>query len=152
MNICDICKHLQDETGRLLATDKWVVTLAPDQGYLGRCYVTLRSHKGSLSELTNAEWQEYIHLVPRLEKACRQAFNASPFNWACMMNNSYQAMPANPHVHWHFRPRYAEPVTLAGVRFADPQFEYHYDCDQRRTVEPDVFNAIYERLLRALND
>lgn len=150
MKNCEICTHLNDAAGSLLTTEYWNVVLAPDQGYLGRCYVTLREHKASLSDLSDEEWADYAAIVRKLEQAGRKAFDASLFNWACMMNNAYQEENASPHVHWHFRPRYRQPVVVNGVTFTDPQFGHHYDRDQRKTVDADTFQEIIRRIRAAL--
>jgi diadenosine tetraphosphate (Ap4A) HIT family hydrolase len=70
--------------------------LAPDQGYLGRSYVTLRDHKGHLAALSWQEWGEYANIVLRLERACVKALNATLFNWSCLLNNAYQKTPHTP--------------------------------------------------------
>jgi diadenosine tetraphosphate (Ap4A) HIT family hydrolase len=149
MNNCVICNHANSETGRIAITDHWLISLASDQGYLGRCYVTLRKHKGSLVELSDVEWDEYIQIVRRLERAVSASFGASPSNWACMMNNAYQDVPANPHVHWHFRPRYRSSVVVNGVTFSDPMYGYHYDREQRREVDGETFHIILRQLKKA---
>lgn len=151
MKNCEICTHVNNKDDSLLITEHWAVALAPDQGYLGRCYVTLREHKASLSDLSDQEWAEYRDIVRRLERASYEAFGGTPFNWACMMNNAYQEADAQPHVHWHFRPRYSQPVTVNGIEFTDPQFGYHYDRDQRRKVDESTFREIFNRLQAALN-
>jgi len=144
-NSCDICKHLNSEDV-ILATKYWVVNLSRDQAYLGRSYVLLREHKPSLSSLSTEEWTEYIDIVRILERSCFEAFGARPFNWSCLMNNSYQLKRASPHVHWHFRPRYKNPVTLNGTTFSDPEFGFHYD----RTLKSKIDNATFQIILKTL--
>jgi diadenosine tetraphosphate (Ap4A) HIT family hydrolase len=141
---CRICTANPEETAKaeLLTSKFWRVSLAQDQGYLGRCFVTLRGHKGSLSELTDDEWQDYIHIVRRLEQACKVGLGASLSNWTCLMNHAYKERPAYPHVHWHFRPRYEKPAVINGVTFEDPDFGHHYDRRQERTVDGPTFQAI----------
>lgn len=146
---CTICKALQFPAN-LLTTDYWVVILANDQGYLGRCFVTLREHKAALSDLSHAEWEDFALIVKRLEQACHEVFGAEPFNWAAMMNNAYQTDPVDPHVHWHFRPRYKHPVEILGHTFSDPEFGNHYDRDQRDHVDTEVFEEIIRLLKLAL--
>ena len=149
MQNCDICGHLQSGANQVALTDYWAVLLAPDQGYLGRCYVTLREHKGSLADLSEDEWVDYAGIVRKLEHSVAEAFGAAPSNWACMMNNAYRQTPANPHVHWHFRPRYNKSYTLNGVTFDDPLYGHHYDRDQRKTVDSRTFELIRETLQEA---
>lgn len=146
MQNCDICVHLQNDSGQIAKTDHWVVSLAPDQGYLGRCYVTLRKHKGSLADLSEEEWADYAKVVRKLEHSVVKVFNAVPSNWACMMNNAYQKKPSNPHVHWHFRPRYFTPQTIRGVTFEDPLYGHHYDRNQRRDIDSQTFQLICKML------
>jgi len=123
-----------------------VIILAPDQGYLGRAYVTLRDHKSSLGELSEAEWQDYAVIVKRVENACKQGLGATLFNWSCLMNNAYQNKPYMPHVHWHFRPRYENPVIVNSVTFEDPEFGFHYDREQKHTVDKETFAMILEKI------
>ncbi len=134
----------------LIATKKWIVNLAPDQGYLGRSYITLREHKASLSELSSEEWEEFTNIARQLEVACKSAFSATLFNWTCLLNNAYRDKPFNPHVHWHFRPRYESPVKINELTFLDPEFGYHYDREQRRDVDFKTFQAIFEKLKKEL--
>lgn len=143
---CDICEHLTDQTNIISTTDKWVVALAPDQGYLGRCYVTLREHKADLHSLDVEEWREFSAIVKKLEAGVTKAYGATPFNWACMMNNAYQVEPAEPHVHWHFRPRYKEVVEVNGLIFNDPLYGHHYDREQRQRVDDKTFQAILHKI------
>lgn len=42
------------------------------------------------------------------------------------MNDAYQEAEPLPHVHWHVRPRYRQPVSFQGREFADPEFGRHY--------------------------
>lgn len=143
---CDICRANSEQLANLLKTKHWLVNLSYDQGYLGRAYVTLRRHKGTLSDLTQNEWLDYIDIVKRLEKACGEALGATLFNWACLMNNAYQHKPSFPHVHWHFRPRYEKPVTINNENFDDPHFGQHYSREYRRTVDEKTFNAIIDKI------
>lgn len=146
---CEVCNHLQNDTNQVAKSDWWVIALAPDQGYLGRCYVTLRDHKGSLAELSEDEWLDFGEVARRLEHSVTAAFGASPSNWACMMNNAYQETPARPHVHWHFRPRYNKPYALNDIIFDDPLYGHHYDRDQRKKVDTETFFLIREKLKTA---
>lgn len=142
---CNICQVVTKKA-TLLATDHWVVNLAPDQGYLGRAYVTLREHKANLSDLSDEEWVDYKNIVRRLENACKKSLGSTLFNWSCLMNNAYQEKPYNAHVHWHFRPRYESPITLNDLVFEDPHFGFHYDREQRRTIDDETFQAIIEKI------
>ncbi len=124
--------------------------MAPDQGYLGRCYVTLKDHKTDMAELTNDEWLEFAGVVKRLEAGMREAFGATLFNWSCLMNNAFQVSPALPHVHWHVRPRYEKAVIFEGEEFTDPLFGHHYDPGQTKKVSDDMLNSIKQKIITSL--
>lgn len=63
---------------------------------------------------------------------------ADVFNWMYFMNNVYQEENPNPHVHWHVRPRYKNPVLFDGQEFTDPDFGKNYDRGLERVpgIEP----------------
>jgi diadenosine tetraphosphate (Ap4A) HIT family hydrolase len=147
---CPICAIVKTKRANLFTTEYWAVSLSPDQGYLGRTYVTLREHKGSLRELSSNEWEDYTEIVRSLENACLEGLGATLCNWTCLMNNAYQQKPYKPHVHWHLRPRYEKAVTINETTFEDPSFGYHYDREQRRTVDEATFNAILKRVREKL--
>lgn len=142
---CEVCDVLP-KNNPLFEGDYWMVSLSPDQGYLGRCYVTLKTHKSDLAELTDGEWNELKTVIQRYEQAVRKAFGATLFNWGCLMNNAYQASPAVPHIHWHVRPRYERPAELQGVTFTDPEFGHHYNREHKKIVSEDVLNAVHQAL------
>ncbi len=103
-------------------TEYWVILLAPDQKNLGTCVVALKRDDGDLAGLKDEEWREFSIIVKNLESALRNAFNSTMFNWGCLMNSSYLSDPPNPHVHWHFIPRYREKTEFEGFTFEDPCF------------------------------
>ncbi len=139
---CKYFEKIKDYNyGDLIAeTEYWFILLAPDQKNLGTCVVALKRDSGDLAELKDEEWQEFSEIVKKLEAALRGAFNATMFNWGCLMNSSYLNDPPDPHVHWHFIPRYREKiefeayeskgfVTLKskiskGLTFEDPCFGF----------------------------
>lgn len=147
---CEICSALDNEPNNFIETEHWRVNLALDQAYLGRCYVTLKSHKPSLSSLTAVECTELHHLIQSLESACSQAFGATLFNWSCLTNNAFKESPYNPHVHWHFRPRYEQPVNFADVAFVDPEFGHHYDSAHKQPLAPELIQQISAALRQFL--
>jgi len=149
-NQCDLCELLP-KLDPIFETDNWKAILNQDQGYLGRCFVTLKVHKGSLSEISDDEWLDFGAAVKKLEKALKQAFGADNFNWTCLTNNAYQEESPTPHVHWHVRPRYSKSVTFAGLEFNDPEFGYHYNREQRCQVEEDVLSAIKKEIQTKLD-
>lgn len=127
--------HPDGDTYLILETTHWKTFLMSDQTYLGRSVVVLkRENCGDLADLTKEEMLDFLELVGKLENAFRKAFSATMFNWTCLMNLAYQNVPPDPHVHWHFRPRYDHKVTFSGLDFIDPNFGQHYD----RATDRDV--------------
>jgi len=121
---CEYFEKLKEHKfGELLAeTDHWLIILAPDQRNLGTCVVALKRDESELSSLSSDEWADLGYIVKKLEYAVKKAFHATMFNWGCLMNSSYLEDPPCPHLHWHFIPRYREPVAFQGKIFEDPCF------------------------------
>ncbi len=123
---CPYCLKLEDYNfgDPVIQTQHWIVFLAPNQSNLATCVVALKDEKKTLSDLEKYEWNDFIQLLPRMEKAVKTAFNATLFNWGCLMNTFYLEDSLDPHLHWHFIPRYDHPVKFAGHTFEDPHFGY----------------------------
>ncbi|MGF7119575.1 HIT family protein [Methanobacterium oryzae] len=105
-------------------TKHWFILLAPDQKNLGTCVVALNRYEGDLAGLKDEEWQEFSQIVKNLQLALKKSFNTTMFNWGALMNASYLKNPPNPHVHWHFIPRYKKEVEFGGLIFEDPCFGF----------------------------
>lgn len=142
---CEICS-LDAPEEIITETDHWVITLNPNQGYLGRCYVRLKDHKSSLSELSQKEWADFQGIVTRLERAIRLGFDARVFNWACLMNDAFQKDPATPHVHWHLRPRYDKTVVFDNIEFHDPSFGHFYLRPHDQHVPQSTYTRIQQTI------
>lgn len=136
----------------IFETNFWKVILnTDDQTYLGRSFVSAkRRETGSMSDLTTEEWLDFGSVVKKLEAACTKAFGATMFNWTCLMNLAYQNDPPDPHVHWHFRPRYKQAVQFAGETFEDAAFGSHYQRGTERKVSDGVAGRIVEAIRAAL--
>ena len=142
---CIICQYLKKDIP-IYETKYWRVVLASDQRYLGRCFVALKRHCGNLAELKKEEWLDFAELAKKLEAALKKAFDATMFNWTCLMNNAYQEAHPNPHVHWHFRPRYNHKVKFAGLIFEDEEFGHHYDNVKSKEISTETKNKIIEKI------
>lgn len=120
----------------IFETALWRVILAQDQTYLDYCIITLKRRDcGDLAKLTNEEMLDFLQLTRKLEATLRKAFNATMFNWSCLMNKAYRdPPPPQPHVHWHCRPRYNHPVSFAGLDFPDTLFGHHYEWPQNERL------------------
>lgn len=149
---CDICKFVSEADNPVMETKYWIVFAAYEQAYLGGCFVSLKRHCGDLAELEKEEWLELRGIIKKLEKAVRRAFGSALFNWTCLMNLAYQNNPPNPHVHWHFIPRYNHPVKFDGIIFDDPEFGQHYAREKERSkiisveTKRRIVNAVKKKL------
>jgi len=142
---CDGCQ-VADPDELILKTPFWKVTLAGGQAYLGRSYITLMRHCGSLADLRSEEWEDLKLIINQLESALKNSFDATLFNWTCLMNQAYQNTPPNPHIHWHFRPRYSRSLMVNSEEFSDPEFGHHYNSKREQIVSPELFGTIISRI------
>ncbi len=143
--------HLDDES-LIFETQYWKVYPSIDQTYLGRSIIFLkRENCGDLADLKPDEIIDFLLLVKKLENACRKAFGAVMFNWACLMNDAYQNVPPDPQVHWHCRPRYNHPVTFAGHEFEDTSFGTHYLRGTNFAVDSSVQRQIISAIKMQLS-
>lgn len=122
---CEVCDIMNEEA--YVETTHWHVILSYKQAYLGRSLAALKRHCGDLAELTADEWVDLQLAIRQTEDILRKAFDATVFNWGCLMNNAFQQKPYNPHVHCHVWPRYDHPVTIEGKTYTDDLFGNHYD-------------------------
>lgn len=139
---CEICALAQQKTGLVLDTHCWHVVVSYDQGYFGRCLVVAKNHVPSVALLRDIEFEELKEVMRIMEHAIRDAFGADLVNWECLMNHSFRQEPAQPHVHWHLRPRYRQPVEFDGRIYLDPNFGDRADPKHRLRVEPRDQNRI----------
>ena len=58
------------------------------QEFVGDCIISCS--KESLSELTDGDWIELGKLEKELERISKKLFDATMFNFACLMNNAYR--------------------------------------------------------------
>jgi len=138
---------------RVLESEFWEAFVMPDQRYLGRLVVVLKqdppgNRTEHLRHVSPWAWAELLWVVDVLERALAKAFEATMFNWSCLMNDAYQDNEPQPHVHWHFRPRYSHPVEFADRTWEDPNFGHHYlrELDQKMFVDPAVQELIAEQI------
>ena len=93
------------------------------QDFLGRCIIACK--KESLPEVTIEEWAELSILEKELERVCKKLFNATMFNFCCLMNNAYRDN-TKPNVHFWFYPRYRDEVKIFDKVFKDLHFGYNF--------------------------
>lgn len=93
------------------------------QEFVGDCIIS--SDKEQLSDLTDEEWKELGRLEKELERVCKKLFNATMFNFTCLMNDAYKDNK-KPHVHFHFVPRYKNKLKLFNKVYEDKHFGYNF--------------------------
>lgn len=150
---CQICQLLRStpENDYVVAQSTcWRITLAPDQFYLGRCYVTSLRHVPHLSQFSMLEWMDLQAVIRELEAAAVHRLGATHVTWAALMNNAYQLDDPQPHVHWHVRPRYVAPTTVGDVEMVDAEFGHHHARDLERELQPYQMADIASRLRTSL--
>lgn len=130
----------------IFETNYWQVLLAEDQTYLGRAVIILKRPCSTLSGLSAEEFADFYEIVKRYEKALANTFQATMFNWTCLMNDYYKEAEPKPQVHWHCRPRYKNPVNFSGEIFADPNFGHHYERGVERKVSKEIKAAIISEI------
>lgn len=91
-----------------------------------------------LVELQGDEVLDFFDVVKKFEHMMKEKFNATMFNWTCLMNNSYKTKPYTPHLHWHCRPRYDQPLIFKNEEFIDPDFGNHYNKDLKRSISKET--------------
>ena len=127
MENCDWC-NLSEEEKRFQVYERtfWSVYLSDEQDYIGRCILVLKRHCGSMTELTEDEWEDLRHLICKVETCLKTILGAALCNWSCLMNSFYKESEPNPHLHIHVRPRYDKPVMVNGSTYIDSEFGHHY--------------------------
>jgi diadenosine tetraphosphate (Ap4A) HIT family hydrolase len=117
---------------------------------VGRCVVNLKRHCGDISDLQPDEVLDWLNNVGLIEKALRKAFNATLFNWSCLMNLSYREYPPNPHIHWWVVPRYNHSINIDNYVFEDTKFGNPYDHSMRLDLPIDIRQNIADQILHSI--
>lgn len=149
---CDSCPFLDrdDDPGLIVVSDFHRLTLATDQLYLGRAYLTLGRHASRISDLTKDEVFDMYDLISRYELACETVYGAIMVTSATLMNNAYQERKPVPHVHSHLRPRYSRAVNVNGSIFEDPNFGHHHLRNRTHNVSAALLAEIALPLKEAM--
>lgn len=147
MENCVWCNPSEEDQEYLLyESEFWSVFLSDEQDYIGRCILVLKRHCGSMSELTNDEWEELRKLVCKAEACLKTVLGATLCNWSCLMNSFYKESEPDPHLHIHIRPRYDQPVTVAGHTYIDGEFGHHYAVKKSGEIPVEDREEVFTRL------
>lgn len=125
------------------------------QEFVGYCIVG--NDKESLSDLAPEAWEELGIIEKELERVCKKVFGATMFNFCCLMNNAYRDNET-PKVHYHFVPRYKNPVNLFNKKYVDKHFGYNFWkwALSKFKAQKDIFTEeerkqIYEMMKKEFN-
>ena len=152
MENCSWCNlSEEDKKFQLYEGTFWSVFLSDEQDYIGRCILVLKRHCGSISELTDEEWEELRRLIRKVETCLKTVLGATLCNWSCLMNSFYKESEPDPHLHIHVRPRYAEPVIVNGTAYIDREFGHHYTLNKNRSISAEDKEEVFARLKEWLN-
>jgi len=154
---CVICPIIEnpppEEAGlRIHEGEYWRVALrGANQALLGASYITLKDHKESLADLSAAEDDEFVVIRNRLIRAVGAAFDPDGINLTCLMNDAF--LPTSdpdfvpqPHIHYHFYPRYKDERTVGGVTFRDPEFGQYLRGSDVQPASPALARAIVSNI------
>ena len=108
----------------LYSGETWKVIFGDwDQSFPGYCIVSCDKEK--ISDLTDKDWIELGRLEKELERITKKLFDATMYNFSCLMNNAYRDND-KPHVHFHFIPRYEGKRKILGKEYIDKHFGYNF--------------------------
>ena len=152
MENCDWC-NLSEEDKRFQVYEStfWSVFLSDEQDYIGRCILVLKHHCGSMTELTDGEWEDLRNQICKVEICLKTVLGATLCNWSCLMNSFYKETEPNPHLHMHVRPRYDEPVMVNGNTYIDSEFGHHYAVNKSGAISVKDKEAVFIQLKEWLN-
>lgn len=153
---CEICPIIenpqqQDIDFRIHEGEAWRVTLRDNQALLGTTFITLKDHKEGLEQLSREEDEEFVVIRNRLIGAVGIAFAPDGVNLSCLMNFAFRPnddpnFTPQPHVHYHFKPRYRTPRTVADETFTDPEFADYLKVGRGQRVTPELGRIITARI------
>lgn len=153
---CEICPIIenpsqQDVEYRIHEGEAWRVTLRDNQALLGTTYITLKDHKEGLERLSPQEDEEFTVIRNRLIGAVGVAFAPDVVNLSCLINLAFRPngdpdFVPQPHIHYHFKPRYSESRTVANETFTDPEFADYLKDGRDQRVIPEVGRVIVARI------
>ena len=107
--------------------------------------VALKRHCRDLYQVNNEEWIDFAQVVEKLEKSLTQTFQPTLYNWSCFKNSVFRDENPNPEIHWHFIPRYQEPVNFEGISFPDPDFGY-IPLPKKREIPVEVMEKLERKI------
>lgn len=126
---CVFCGNQKElEEFKIKEYKYWIVDLAINQYYLGKCIVRLKRHLEDFFDINEEELKEFFVITKNLRNVIKKVFGADMFNYVTLGN-------VVRHVHLHFIPRYSKKVKFAGYVFEDIGWGKHYRLYQKDDFE-----------------
>ena len=100
-NGCVFCNSVGGEL--LWQNDLCRIVLVEDASYVGFCRVILNKHVKEMTDLTEAERVNIMHITFTVEQVLRDVLKPTKINLASLGNKT-------PHIHWHVIPRFETDV------------------------------------------
>lgn len=82
-----------------------------------------------------------------MEDCNKKTFNADLFNWTYLKNSVFRKNNFKPHIHWHFIPRYKNPVEFKGLEFVEPDFEFF-----ARAITREISSSVKDKSMSLMRD
>jgi diadenosine tetraphosphate (Ap4A) HIT family hydrolase len=108
--------------------------LVDDANYVGFCRVILNKHVKEMTDLTEVERVNLMHITFKVEEILRDVLKPTKINLASLGNKT-------PHIHWHVIPRFEtdihfpETIWSAEVRQSNkPTMDGLFDILKARLV------------------
>ena len=122
--------------------DHWGVFLRVSHVTLGSLVIVAKSDATNLGKLTSDEWAEFAMVSNDMENLLRNTFGAEKFNYLALMM-------VDPHVHFHFIPRYSKPVEFNGRTYTDPDWPIKTELKPIEASKEEL-KQIQDRLISQL--
>ena len=100
-NACVFCNSVGGEL--LWQNDLCRIVLVDDANYVGFCRVILNKHVKEMTDLSEAERVNIMHITFTVEQVLRNVLQPTKINLASLGNKT-------PHIHWHVIPRFETDI------------------------------------------
>lgn len=96
--------------------DHWILYLHFKQYFFGRSLLILKDHKTKLSDLSEAEILEFLHIYKKWNDTISYLSKNANYNCNILISNTEYNIHNN-HLHWHFIPRYENDFLFRKNKF-----------------------------------
>lgn len=161
ISICYPCLGFEKTINAIAESKNFYANLDPrDQRTPGRLFLQTKQHITSLTDWNDELWIEFGKLSKTLQQALHQGLDSQEknklINVTCLMN---LAREEGTHTHWHFIPRYRNPITLKDpeteqeLLFEDTMYGKPYDFDpiNYRTISLPLQIIIIKKIQQQLD-